>query len=121
MSGALGPTGLPGQRGDGGVRGVTGPTGPDSTATPGYTTAIATGMLTMVTGEDVTIIATCPTGMFILGGGYRLHVDGNFVGVTVRASRPSADDANDWMITVREDTPTGRSIQVEAYCFGSLP
>ena len=117
----MGPMGLPGQRGDAGTQGPTGPTGLDTTASPLVTSTSATGTFGMATGSDLTVTATCPTGMFILGGGYRMHVDGNFVGVSVRASHPSAPDANDWMIVAREDTPTGRLIVVEAYCFGQLP
>lgn len=100
--GASGPEGPPGPQGQPGVPGPSGPAG-----VSGY--EIVNTMGTLPTNGSVSVVATCPSGKRVLGGGYVVPSEAD----TAPLSRPEADNA--WRVDFKSNGGSGTA-SVYAIC-----
>jgi hypothetical protein len=102
-SGPQGPQGAQGPKGDQGApgpQGATGPTGPAGPAgVSGY--EIITNLGTLPPNGTVTVIANCPAGKRVTGGGYVVPA----VGDTASLSRPEGNNA--WRVDFKSNGGSG--------------
>lgn len=115
-TGDTGPTGATGPTGPVGATGATGPTGPagatgatGATGVTGATGAVGVSGYSVVTNSDqnaASLIASCPAGQKVLGGGFS---DGS----QILASRPT--DTHDGWFVSRQSTG-GTTLIVYAIC-----
>jgi hypothetical protein len=110
--GPVGPAGAQGPAGPAGARGATGATGPQGPAgAAGTLTSFLADSgpprdITVFDGE-VTLVATCPSGSVVTGGGYYV----NFSTVT-----DSRQQGNAWAVTATTAGALGPSFQAHATC-----
>ncbi len=112
--GTAGPQGPPGPQGLAGPQGIPGPPGPQGASGPsgpagmsGYEIVNILG--TLPTNGTTSVVATCPSGKRVLGGGYVTPSEAD----TAPLSRPEADNA--WRVDFKSNGGSGTA-SVYAVC-----
>jgi hypothetical protein len=101
-----GPRGIPGPQGAPGPQGQRGPAGPAGVS--GWEKVQGDRMLPP--NISVTVIATCPTGKFVFGGGYSTY---GALGITAQTSKPQGNNA--WLVEFSYSGGGGSPVPVTAY------
>jgi hypothetical protein len=117
LQGPPGPQGVAGPQGLLGPQGPPGPPGPQGSPGPigpagvgGYEIINTMGMLP--TNGTVSVVATCPSGKRVLGGGYVVPSETD----TAPLSRPEADNA--WRVDFKSNGGSGTA-SAYAICAGA--
>ncbi len=111
-SGATGPAGPAGPAGPSGPAGATGATGPAGGLDTTKLHWELTSVFVVLAGADVTKKLTCPSGGFLLGGGFAA----NSHSLNVAIDAPS--DQHTWEAEVYNPTAGGLTFQIYANCYG---
>jgi hypothetical protein len=109
LKGNRGPRGFPGARGSQGAQGPQGPQG-----LPGIQRLVAVSATKAVpTNTTDTVVATCPSGMVVVSGGFNLVPAGSVGTPTVTASGSATTG---WSVTVDTSESEGGTLTSTAYC-----
>jgi hypothetical protein len=107
--GARGPRGFPGARGSQGAQGPAGPQG-----LQGIQRLVAVSATKTIPGSTAdTVVATCPSGMAVVSGGFNLVPAGSTGTPTVTSSGSAT---NAWSVTVDTSESEGGNLTSTAYC-----
>jgi hypothetical protein len=110
LKGARGPRGFPGARGSQGAQGPPGPQG-----LQGIQRLVAVSATKTIPGGIAadTVVATCPSGMAVVSGGFHLVPAGSTGTPTVTSSGSAT---NAWSVTVDTTESPGGDLTSTAYC-----
>jgi hypothetical protein len=109
LKGNRGPRGFPGERGSQGAQGPQGPQG-----LPGIQRLVAVSATKAVPASTVdTVVATCPSGMTVVSGGFNLTPAGG-VGTPTVISSGSATTG--WSVSIDTSESPGGTLTSAAYC-----
>jgi hypothetical protein len=114
--GPQGPAGPQGPQGLQGPQGFIGPQGlPGVNGVSGWERVIGdSGTFAMANNLGTFVVATCPAGKKVLGGGHELL--GGGIQVTVTMSAPYENGVSGWRVSFRNGTGTGlNNVQVRAH------
>ena len=130
-TGAQGPQGATGAQGPQGPQGAQGPQGPQGFVGPqgvpgvsGYERIVAdTGTINVGFLISSSIVAACPAGKRVLGGGHELLGSQSHL-LTIMASAPHENGSSGWRVTYRNSSASGLTgVQIRAWvlCGTVLP
>ena len=117
--GPIGPAGPAGSQGAAGAPGAQGPTGPQGAVGPGGFSdveKVAPQVWNDWVATDETVVAQCPAGKKVLGGGFTYHP---ILG-RVAESRPSADRTA-WVVHFENLGASQGWLSAYAYCASWVP
>lgn len=102
--GAAGSQGLTGPKGDTGAAGAAGVSGYE----------IASASASLAAGEKKTVVATCPTGKTVLGGGY--SAVGNLLETSESHPAGAIPGVNQWVVIAKNVEISNTTLLVYAIC-----